>query len=122
MGCLQVRASYATAPPEFIDEVRKAGYDAFALDDGAESADGAGGAEGASSSERLENARLEEAEKLKRTTIWAALVSLPVMLVSMIPALQFTNWQWAAFAATTLVFFAMSRSMCFYSHAVYFML
>ena len=95
-----------TTPQMLIDEVRKAGYDAFALDDGAESADGAGGAEGASSSERLENARLEEAEKLKRTTIWAALVSLPVMLVSMIPSLQFTNWQWAAFAATTLVFFA----------------
>lgn len=95
-----------TTQQMLIDEVRKAGYDAFALDDGAESADGAGGAEGASSSERLENARLEEAEKLKRTTIWAALVSLPVMLVSMIPALQFTNWQWAAFAATTLVFFA----------------
>ena len=96
----------ATTPQMLIDEVRKAGYDAFALDDGAESADGAGGAEGVSSSERLENARLEEAEKLKRTTIWAALVSLPVMLVSMIPSLQFTNWQWAAFAATTLVFFA----------------
>ena len=95
-----------TTPQMLIDEVRKAGYDAFALDDGAESADGAGGAEGASSSDRLENARLEEAEKLKRTTIWAALVSLPVMLVSMIPSLQFTNWQWAAFAATTLVFFA----------------
>ena len=95
-----------TTPQMLIDEVRKAGYDAFALDDGAESADGAGGAEGVSSSERLENARLEEAEKLKRTTIWAALVSLPVMLVSMIPSLQFTNWQWAAFAATTLVFFA----------------
>ena len=95
-----------TTPQMLIDEVRKAGYDAFALNGGAESADGAGGAEGASSSERLENARLEEAEKLKRTTIWAALVSLPVMLVSMIPSLQFTNWQWAAFAATTLVFFA----------------
>ena len=95
-----------TTPQMLIDEVRKAGYDAFALDDGAESADGTGGAEGASSSERLDNARLEEAGKLKRTTIWAALVSLPVMLVSMIPSLQFTNWQWAAFAATTLVFFA----------------
>ncbi|AIL97712.1 heavy metal translocating P-type ATPase [Corynebacterium ureicelerivorans] len=95
-----------TTPQMLIDEVRKAGYDAFALNDGAESADGAGGAEGVSSSDRLVNARLEEAEKLKRTTIWAALVSLPVMLVSMIPSLQFTNWQWAAFAATTLVFFA----------------
>ncbi|OAA17378.1 Copper-exporting P-type ATPase A [Corynebacterium afermentans subsp. afermentans] len=88
-----------------IDEVRSAGYDAFEMTDGAVGGEAAG-AEGASTSEKLEDARLEEAEKLKRTTIWAALVSLPVMVVSMVPALQFTNWQWAAFAAATLVFFA----------------
>ena len=88
-----------------IDEVRSAGYDAFEMSDGAVGGEAAG-AEGTSTSEKLEDARLEEAEKLKRTTIWAALVSLPVMVVSMVPALQFTNWQWAAFAAATLVFFA----------------
>ena len=87
-----------------IDEVRSAGYDAFEMTDDAVGGESA--AEGASTSEKLEGARLEEAEKLKRTTIWAALVSLPVMVVSMVPSLQFTNWQWAAFAAATLVFFA----------------
>ena len=87
-----------------IDEVRSAGYDAFEMTDSAVGGEAA--AEGASTSEKLEDARLEEAEKLKRTTIWAALVSLPVMVVSMVPSLQFTNWQWAAFAAATLVFFA----------------
>ncbi|WCZ39880.1 heavy metal translocating P-type ATPase [Corynebacterium jeddahense] len=97
-------------PQQLIDEVRNAGYDAFEMHadggPGAESDAGAEGAGGASSSDKLDNARLEEADRLKRTTIWSALVSLPVMLVSMIPALQFTNWQWAAFAATTLVYFA----------------
>ena len=60
------------------------------------------GDEGASISE----ARDDEAERLKRTTIWAALVTVPVMLVSMVHGLQFPNWQWAAFAATTLVYFS----------------
>ncbi|MFJ8629031.1 heavy metal translocating P-type ATPase [Kitasatospora sp. NPDC093550] len=30
----------------------------------------------------------------------SALLSLPVVLLSMVPALQFTNWQWLAFALT----------------------
>lgn len=92
-----------TTPQMLIDEVRKAGYDAFERTTDAPGEGDSGETGGASSSEKLEDARLAEAEKLKRTTIWSALVSLPVVLVSMIPSLQFTNWQWAAFAATTLV-------------------
>ena len=95
-----------TTPQMLIDEVRKAGYDAFAMSDGSGGLGDEGDTGGASSSDKLEDARLAEAEDLKRTTIWSALVSLPVMLVSMIPSLQFTNWQWAAFAAATLVYFA----------------
>ena len=94
-----------TTPQMLIDEVRKAGYDAFEMTTDAPGEGDSGETGGASSSEKLEDARLEEAERLKRTTIWSALVSLPVVLVSMIPSLQFTNWQWAAFAATTLVYF-----------------
>ncbi|WJY98534.1 heavy metal translocating P-type ATPase [Corynebacterium fournieri] len=97
----------ARATPQLlIDEVRNAGYDAFQMTDDAGGGAVEGQTEGAQSGGKLENARLEAAEKLKTTTIWAALVSLPVMVVSMVPALQFSNWQWAAFAATTLVFFA----------------
>ena len=99
-----------------IETVRAAGYDAFAMSDpgagAGEGAEGAGGSEGSggsSPSDVLEDARSAEADALKRTVIWVALVSLPVMLVSMIPAWQFTNWQWAAFAATTLVYFAGGR-------------
>lgn len=83
-----------TTPEQLIDVVRTAGYDAFVMGDETD--------EGASISE----ARDEEADSLKRTTIWAALLSLPVMVLSMVPALQFPNWEWAAFAATTLVYFA----------------
>ena len=83
-----------TTPEQLIDVIRTAGYDAFVMGDETD--------EGASISE----ARDEEADSLKRTTIWAALLSLPVMVLSMVPALQFPNWEWAAFAATTLVYFA----------------
>lgn len=99
-----------------IETVRAAGYDAFAMSDpgagtgeGAEGAGGSEGSGGSSPSDVLEDARSAEADALKRTVIWVALISLPVMLVSMIPAWQFTNWQWAAFAATTLVYFAGGR-------------
>ena len=90
----------SATPQSLIDEVRNAGYDAF------EMRDEAAGDEVSSSSDALDEARDEEAEKLKDTTIWSALVSLPVVLVSMIPALQFENWEFAALAATTLVYFA----------------
>ncbi|OFP38020.1 cation-translocating P-type ATPase [Corynebacterium sp. HMSC071B10] len=83
-----------TTPEQLIDVIRTAGYDAFVMGDETD--------EAASISE----ARDEEADSLKHTTIWAALLSLPVMVLSMAPALQFPNWEWAAFAATTLVYFA----------------
>lgn len=87
----------STTPEQLIDVVRTAGYDAFVMGDETD--------EAASISE----ARDEEADSLKRTTIWAALLSLPVMVLSMVPALQFPNWEWAAFAATTLVYFAAGK-------------
>ncbi len=86
-----------TTPEQLIDVVRTAGYDAFVM--------GKAQDEAASISE----ARDEEADSLKRTTIWAALLSLPVMVLSMVPALQFPNWEWAAFTATTLVYFAAGK-------------
>lgn len=105
-------------PQELIDVVRGAGYDAFELAGSgtpsgqSEAAPGpaptpAAGdpATAASKQAQLDDARQAEAEHLKRTTIWSALISVPVMLVSMIPACQFTYWQWAAFAAATLVYF-----------------
>ncbi|MCP1388684.1 cadmium-translocating P-type ATPase [Corynebacterium sp. TA-R-1] len=93
-------------PDELIDIVRGAGYDAFQLAHEGQPDNAEGQEAGGSQQASISDAREAEAERLKRTTIWAALVSLPVTLVSMIPAWQFTYWQWAAFAATTLVYFA----------------
>ncbi|OFL17522.1 cation-transporting ATPase [Corynebacterium sp. HMSC067D03] len=94
----------STSTQSLIDEVRAAGYDAFEMGD--ENGGEVGGDGGSSTSNALDEARDNEAEQLKRTTIWSALVSLPVMLVSMIHGLQFPNWEFAALAATTLVFFS----------------
>lgn len=91
-----------TTPHDLIEVVRGAGYDAFTIRDDT-TADEPSPAHDA---DLREQARDDEAEHLKTTVIWSAIVSLPVMLISMLPALQFTNWQWAALAATTLVYFA----------------
>lgn len=104
-----------TDPHQLIEVVRATGYDAFQLADPnsgsnteltpapGELGEGQGAGGGASISDKARNA---EAERLKHTTIWSAIIVVPVMLISMVPAWQFTNWQWAAFAATTLVYFA----------------
>ena len=87
-----------------IQVVRDAGYDAFAMS-AAGSEDDAESAAGAHDPyDSIDLARENEADSLKRTVIWSALLSVPIMLVSMIPALQFTYWQWAVFTLTTLVY------------------
>ena len=45
----------------------------------------------------------DAADPLRRRLIVSALLSLPVLLVSMIPALQFDNWQWLALNLATPV-------------------
>ena len=40
---------------------------------------------------------------LRMRLIWAAVLSLPVLLVSMLPFLQFDNWQWLALQLATPV-------------------
>ena len=90
-----------------IQVVRDAGYDAFAMSAaGAGESDADESAAGASGDpyDSITLARENEADSLKRTVIWSALLSVPIMLVSMIPALQFTYWQWAVFTLTTLVY------------------
>ena len=96
-----------------IQVVRDAGYDAFAM--GASGSSTAGSvsdsAEGASrtsddqaAADPISAAREEEADRLKRTVMWSALLTVPIVAISMIPALQFTYWQWAVFTLTTLVY------------------
>jgi Cu+-exporting ATPase len=48
-------------------------------------------------------AAVDEATTLRRRLIASAVLSLPVLLLSMIPALQFDNWQWLALQLATPV-------------------
>ncbi|MFI9362507.1 heavy metal translocating P-type ATPase [Kitasatospora sp. NPDC053057] len=41
-----------------------------------------------------------EGDPLRERLLVSAALSVPVVLLSMVPALQFTNWQWLAFALT----------------------
>ena len=91
-----------------IDVVRGAGYDAFTVthqDAAAEEGDeGASTSTGTGKSPQ-DAARAREAADLKHRVTVSALLTVPIVLLSMIPALQFTNWQWAVLTMTTPVFF-----------------
>lgn len=95
-------------PDALIEVVRGAGYDAFTVadeEDFAEEGDtGASTSTGPSESPQ-DAARAREAADLKHRVIISALLTVPIVLLSMIPALQFTNWQWAVLTMATPVFF-----------------
>src|SRR5512132_3087558 len=67
------------APEELVGAVEAAGYGA-ALP-AAEPADG-------------EDAGRDEGDELRFRLVVSAVLALPTLLISMIPALQFDNWQW----------------------------
>ncbi|MFE4361977.1 heavy metal translocating P-type ATPase [Kitasatospora sp. NPDC056800] len=46
------------------------------------------------------SARPEPADPLRDRLLTSAVLAVPVVLLSMVPALQFTDWQWLAFALT----------------------
>ena len=48
-------------------------------------------------------AEADAADGLRRRLVFSAALSLPVLLLSMIPALQFDNWQWLALQLATPV-------------------
>ena len=86
-------------PGSLIEVVRNAGYDAFEV--AGEPAAEDAGIDGASISEDPhEAARRREAADLKHRLTISALLTVPIVLLSMIPALQFTNWQWAVLTMT----------------------
>lgn len=97
-----------TSPDELIEVIRGAGYDAFdkaaaSTSDSAD-ADSAGSGHSASATDRLDDAREAEARDLLRRTIISAILGLPIMALSMIPAWQFNNWQWASLVLATIVY------------------
>ena len=81
--------SQTVSPQELISVVEGAGYGAF---------DMAG-----AKAEEPQAEKSSDGGLLRRTIISGAL-SLPLMVVSMWPALQFSNWQWACAIVATIVY------------------
>ena len=81
--------SQTVSPQELISVVEGAGYGAFDM--------------AAAKAEEPQAEKNSDGGLLRRTVISGAL-SLPLMVVSMWPALQFPNWQWACAIVATIVF------------------
>ena len=74
----------AVAPDALVGAVEAAGYGAKLP-----------------SAERPSEEERDETAPLRFRLILSAVLTLPVLLVSMIPALQFDNWQWLALTAAS---------------------
>lgn len=92
-----------TDPDALMQVVRDAGYEAFVV--GGASASAGADAESGEPTPDVDAIRDEETEKLKRTVIWSAVLTVPVSVLSMVPAVQFPGWEWLALALTTVVYF-----------------
>jgi P-type Cu+ transporter len=75
----------AVAPEQLVEAVEAAGYEAALPSDDAHAA------------------QEDERDPLLRRLVISALLSLPLLPISMIPALQFDNWQWLALNLATPV-------------------
>ncbi|MFG2797881.1 heavy metal translocating P-type ATPase [Streptomyces pseudovenezuelae] len=85
-GMARVSHPVAVAPGDLVTAVEQAGYQAALpvseKDEAAEEADG--------------TASEEDRHELRRLLV-TALLAVPVLVLSMVPALQFRNWQWLCF-------------------------
>ena len=79
----------AVAPEELVGAVEAAGYHAV-LPAAAPEPETAG-------------AEADETQPLRRRLVLSAALALPVLALSMVPALQFDNWQWLALQFATPV-------------------
>ena len=95
--------STLTGPDDLIKVIQGAGYDAYDANPPASDTE-ADASAGSSSETPADIAREEEAANLKRLTIMSGVLSLPIMAMSMIPALQFDYWQWVSAILATIVF------------------
>ena len=74
-------------PAELVDAVVQAGYSAMLPQSTSESAGGV----------------TDSTASLRRRLVVSALLSLPVLLLAMVPAFQFTGWQWVSLVLATPV-------------------
>lgn len=81
--------SQTVSPQELISVVEGAGYGAFDM---------------AETKAEDPQPKKDDGDALLRRTIVAGALSLPLMMVSMSPALQFPNWQWACAIIATIVY------------------
>ncbi|WP_147915669.1 heavy metal translocating P-type ATPase [Ruania zhangjianzhongii] len=91
----RVLAGPSVTVAELVTAVEQAGYTAQPLTptrpDGATTAGESGGTAVADAADAT---RAAELELLRRRTVISGLLSVPVILLAMIPAWQFTSWQW----------------------------
>ena len=84
-----------TTPADLIEVVEGAGYGAFTM---------GGEDDTESGTTPTESARDAEAADLLHRTFVSGALSLPLMVLSMVPALQFQHWQWACLVLATIVY------------------
>lgn len=87
-----IRAAGDSDPQTFVDVVVKTGYGATVRADHVNQ-----------NADHRRSAGLHSIESLKRRLVVAAILTIPVALLSMIPSLQFDYWQWVALALATPV-------------------
>jgi Cu+-exporting ATPase len=89
-------------PEQLVDEVRRIGYDATlpgpAHEHGAEHEH-----HGGHDHDHMHDLDSAGVRRLRRRLVVAGVLALPVLLLSMVPALQFDGWEWLALALATPV-------------------
>jgi P-type Cu+ transporter len=98
----RVRHDGEVSTDDLVAAVEAAGYTAALPEP--RRADSSGDLTGAPAGTGLETGADPTAELRRRVTM-SALLSLPVIAMAMVPALQFTSWQWLSFALTVPVLF-----------------
>ncbi|MCM3687590.1 heavy metal translocating P-type ATPase [Kocuria rosea] len=97
-----VRVPEGVSDEEIVRTVENAGYGAVLRaaprPGGAQGGDGApaGSSDAMTKVAGREASSLRSPASLRRRLVWAALLSVPVLLISMVPGLQFPHWAWAA--------------------------
>ena len=89
----RVMAPEGYDPQQLVTTVEKAGYTAALPAPPKERSEG----------EDAEESEDPELRSLRQRLIGAALLTIPVIVLSMVPALQFTNWQWLVLTLTSPV-------------------